>query len=140
MTCTFFGHRDADKNVEQRLREVLVDLITNKGVRKYMVGNNGSFDKTVRRVLKQLKAEYGIEYAVVLYRLPIRKKENEDYSDTVFPEFLNNVPPKYAVLRRNDWLIQRSDYVVTYVLYPFGGAAKFKAIAERRGKTVINLT
>ena len=139
MTCTFFGHRDADGRVEKRLREVLVDLIVNKGIRKYMVGNNGGFDKTVRRVLKQLKSEYDIEYMVVLYRLPLKKKEYEDYSDTVFPEFLNNVPPQYAISRRNDWLIENSDIVVTYVLYPFGGAAKFKAIAEKRGKTVINL-
>ena len=55
MICTFFGHRDVDERVEQRLREVLVDLITNKGIQKYMVGNNSDFDKMVRRVLKQLK-------------------------------------------------------------------------------------
>ena len=139
MICTFFGHRDADERAENKLREVLVDLIVNKGIRKYMVGNNGGFDKTVRRVLKQLKSEYDIEYMVVLYRLPLRKKENEDYSDTVFPEFLRNVPPQYAISRRNDWLIENSDIVVTYVIYPFGGAAKYKDIAEKRGKTVINL-
>ena len=39
---------------------------------------------------------------------------------------------------RNRWMLERSDIVVTYVRSP-GGAAKFKALAERKGKHVIEV-
>ena len=36
-------------------------------------------------------------------------------------------------------MIEKSDYVVTYVHHSFGGAAQFKEIAEKKGKIVINI-
>lgn len=36
-------------------------------------------------------------------------------------------------------MIEQSDYVVTYVNHNFGGAARFKELAERKHKTVINI-
>ncbi len=36
-------------------------------------------------------------------------------------------------------MINQSDYVVTYVWKTWGGASKFKEIAEKKNRTVINL-
>jgi hypothetical protein len=63
----------------------------------------------------------------------------EDYSDTVFPEGLEKIPPRFAISKRNRWMIEHSDYVVTYVRHSFGGAAQFKALAEKKGKKAIEL-
>ena len=49
------------------------------------------------------------------------------------------VYPKFAIDRRNRWMLKRSDVVVVFVNKNYGGAAKFEAIAKRQGKTVINL-
>ena len=69
--CTFFGHRDCPETIKPRLREVLIDLITNKGVDTFYVGNQGRFDVIVRGVLWELKKEYPqIDYAVVLAYMP----------------------------------------------------------------------
>ena len=39
------------------------------------------------------------------------------------------------------WLIEHSDYVITYVTHDLGsGAAQFKALAEKSHKTVIELS
>ena len=36
-TCTFFGHRDCPETIKPKLREVLINLITNHSVeRKYL--------------------------------------------------------------------------------------------------------
>lgn len=51
LTCTFFGHKDTPKEIEPILRSALVDLIENKNVLKFYVGNNGSFDHMVKRGL-----------------------------------------------------------------------------------------
>lgn len=36
-------------------------------------------------------------------------------------------------------MIDKSDYVVVYITHPWGGAAQFKELAEKKGKAVINL-
>ena len=37
------------------------------------------------------------------------------FEDTMFPEGLELVHPRYAIERRNGWMLKRSDYFVTYV-------------------------
>ena len=54
-----------------------------------------------------------------------------------FSDGIETVPRRYAVCYRNRWMIRRSDYVITHVSSPVGsGAAKFKDLAEKQGKTV----
>ncbi|MBQ3084448.1 MAG: hypothetical protein IJC46_03225 [Clostridia bacterium] len=136
--CTFFGHKDTPNKIEPLLRAALIDLIEKQRVSLFYVGNQGSFDRMVRKVLRELKALYPqIDYAVVLAYLPEKPNPQEDYSDTIYP--LEGVPPKFAIDRRNHWMIDHSDFVVSYVWKPWGGAAKFKGIAEKKGLQVLNL-
>lgn len=138
--CTFFGHRDCPETIKPRLREVLVDLIINQEVGTFYVGNQGRFDGIVRGVLRELEKEYPeIHYAVVLAYLPGKKNEYDDFSDTILPEGIETVHPRYAIEWRNRWMLQRADFVVTCIAHPWGGAAKFAEKAKREGKTVINL-
>lgn len=135
--CTFFGHSDTPQEIAPILHLALTKLITQKNVDMFYVGNQGSFDRMVKKELQDLKIKYPhINYAIVLAYLP---KNNTSCTDTVYPEGLETVPPKFAISKRNKWMLERADYVVTYVCYPFGGAAQFKQLAERRGKIVINL-
>lgn len=75
LTCTFFGHRDTPQNIELILRSTLVDLIENKDVLKFYVGNQGGFDYMVKRCLAELKERYPIDYAVVLAYFPGKKQD-----------------------------------------------------------------
>ncbi len=139
MICTFFGHRDAPQDIYNKLEAILIDLIENEQVNTFYVGNQGSFDGMVKKALKKLKAVYPhINYAVVLAYMPT-DPTTEDYSNTIFPEGLERVPPKYAIVKRNQWMLEKADFVVAYVKYSFGGAAKFTALAGKKGKIVINL-
>lgn len=56
--------------------------------------------------------------AVVLERLPPERDEfdTHDYSDTMLPEGIETVHPRFAISWRNKWMIKQSDYVVTYIL------------------------
>ena len=138
--CTFFGHRDCPETIKPYLREVLVDLITNKGVDTFYVGNQGRFDGIVRCVLRELEKEYPeIHYAVVLAYMPGKKNEYEDFSDTILPEGIEAVHPRYAISWRNRWMLQRADYVVTYITHSWGGAAKFAKLAEKQQKKIFHL-
>ena len=140
--CTFFGHHDCPSSIKSKLREVLVNLIENQSVDMFYVGNKGAFDRLVRSVLRELVQEYPrINYAVVLERMPGKQNEDypEDFSDTMLPEGIETVPPRFAIVWRNKWMLSQSDYVVTYVTRSRGGAAQFAEAAMRQGKTVIDL-
>ncbi len=140
--CTFFGHKDTPSSVAVPLCEALVDLIEKQGADTFYVGNHGKFDSMVYKTLKELKEIYPqIKFSVVLAYIPRTKSEYEkiDYADTVYPDGLENVPPKYAIIERNKWMLSRADTVVVYVTHSFGGAGEIKHLAERKGKAVINL-
>ena len=139
MVCTFFGHKDTPKEIEPTLRSTLIDLIENKNVNVFYVGNNGSFDSMVCRQLEDLSQTYPITYSVVLAYLPTEKNKYDNLTNTIYPEGLETVPKRFAISWRNKWMIQQSDIVVTYVTHNFGGAAQFKEMAVRMGKTAFNI-
>ncbi len=136
---TFFGHKDAPKEIEPIIKSTLTYLIENENADVFYVGNNGNFDNMVRRQLKSLSEIYPINYDVVLAYLPRNKNENADMSDTVYPEGLECVPPRFAISWRNKWMLDKSDYVITYVTHSVGGSAKFKEMAIKKNKRVIEI-
>ena len=102
-TCTFFGHRDCPGAIKLRLREALIDLITNHGVDMFYVGHQGRFDAYVHNELKRLKQEYPqTNYAVVLAYMPGKQIKYDDYSDTMLPEGIESVRLRYAISWRNN--------------------------------------
>ena len=139
MVCTFFGHKDTPKEIEPTLRSTLIDLIENKKVNVFYVGNNGNFDTMVRRQLEDLSQTYPVTYSVVLAYLPTEKNKYDNLTNTIYPEGLETVSKRFAISWRNKWMIQQSDIVVTYVTHSFGGAAQFKDVAKRMNKLTIEL-
>ena len=140
-SCTFFGHRECPDSIKPKLKKVMIDLINNHDVDMFYVGNQGQFDTIVRSVLRELKKECPqINYAVVLAYMPGKKTEYDDYSDTMLPEGIESVHPRYAISWRNNWMLRQSDYVVTYITRSWGGAAQYADKARRQKKTVINIS
>ncbi len=138
--CTFFGHREYPAEIKPILRSTLEDLIVNHGVDQFYVGNQGQFDAYFRSTLRELTKKYPhIRYAVVLAYMPGATSEYEDYSDTMLPEGIEAVHPRCAISWRNSWMLQKADFVVTYITHTWGGAYKFAEQARKKGKRVINI-
>ena len=141
--CTFFGHRDCPSSIKPKLREVLIDLIENHAVDMFYVGRQGAFDAMVRSVLKELILEYPhIRYAVVLERIPEKQNESDprDYSDTMLPEGIENVHPRFAISWRNKWMLRQAEYVVAYVVHSVGRSSQFVEMAARQGKRIVRIS
>ncbi len=137
MVSTFFGHRDAPDTLAEELRKVLTVLLESGTIDVFYVGNSGNFDRLVSHILSELSSEYSFECRIVLAYLPEQKRE---YSfETILPEGVENVPRKFAISYRNQWMIQQSDIVVTYVRRNYGGAYKYKELAKKKGKKVIEI-
>lgn len=140
VNCTFFGHRECPPEIAERLEAVLIKLIRDQKVCRFLVGDSGQYDALCRKVLKKLRATHPqIFYFVVLSRLPTGSSPQEDHEVTILPEEIETAPHRFAVEHRNRWLLRQSDIVVCYVKHPFGGAHKFVQLAKKQGKTVINL-
>lgn len=139
--CTFFGHRECPQDLKPLLLPVLEDLILYHGVDMFYVGNQGDFDRQVHFALQYLEKQYPhIRYAVVLAYMPGKKSEYDDGHDTMLPEGIEAVHPRYAISWRNRWMIRNADYVVTWLTHTWGGAARYAKAAERQGKQVISLS
>lgn len=139
--CTFFGHRDTPDEVEPLLRLEIIRLIEQAGVKSFYVGNQGNFDIMARKILKEMVNRYEIEYSVVLAYMPGKKDPfiKKEVQDTIFPTVLENVPRKFAISHRNRWMVEQSDYVITYITHGWGGAAQFRDMAMKKGKVVIDI-
>ena len=139
-SCCFFGHREVTHNIKDKLIAIIEKLITEDGVTEFYVGHQGQFDNMVYSVLKELKAKYPqIRYTVVLAYMPDEYIKDVYGNDTLFPDGLENTPKKFAISKRNDWMIQQSGFAVCYVYKITGGAAKFREKAIKKELQIIDL-
>lgn len=137
MVCTFFGHRDASDSLAEELRKTLIELLETGNVDVFYIGNSGNFDRLVSSVLCELSSEYSFTCQIVLSYLP--EQEREYNFDTILPEGIEDVPRRFAISYRNQWMIEHSDMVVAYVKRNYGGAYKYKELAKKKGKKLIEV-
>ena len=142
MRVTFFGHRDAPDRVAAAVEGVLRPLIEKEKADVFYVGNHGHFDRMVQGVLFRLRKEYPhIQAIEVLAYMPEQGDPLPAAAlDTLLPAEVVRGLPRFALLRRNDWMLRESDTVVCYVTHDFGGAAGMKRKALAKGKRVIELS
>lgn len=136
--CTFFGHRDCSSSIKGKLHKEIERLICNHGVETFYIGTQGNFDRIAYAALVELKERYrNIKVYRVLAYMP--KQSEADSADTIVPEGIENAHPRYAIIHRNYWMIDHSDYVIAYVTHTFGGAYQAAERAKRKKITVISV-
>lgn len=142
MIITFCGHRNVflSPEEEQTLQKILLDILSSSPDAVFYLGGYGRFDEICDHALKTLQKDYPLlkRIFVTPYLEPsyCRQREAEGYDDILYP-FVEKVPPRLAILKRNQWMIDRSDVVVAYVTHPFGGANETLAYAKKRKKRII---
>lgn len=138
-TCTFFGHRDAPPEIQPAINAAINEMIHNHSVRRFYVGNEGYFDAMVQRALLRAQSEFPqLQCLIVLARIPDRAHPSLPL-DTVFPEGFESFPPRFAISRRNRWILDHSDCAITYIRHSWGGAAGFAELARRQQKLLLPL-
>lgn len=146
MIITFCGHSDFlfSDDVKQQLKNILVSEIIKNPTCKFYLGGYGDFDSLCLRTLRELKKEFqDIELIFITPYIDKNYSKLEfakyHYDDVIFPP-LESVPRQFAILKRNEWMVDSADLVIAYVKYSWGGAAKTLEYAKRRKKEIINLT
>lgn len=136
--CTFFGHRDCPDTIYPRLKNCIEDLIVNQGVGCFYVGHQGRFDALVLKALRKLQPTYpSVKYYVVLAYLPLKAMPYST-EETLYPEGLESIPPRFAIAHRNKWMLVHSEYVIT-APSSIGNSRALHKKALRMNKAVINI-
>lgn len=89
-------------------------------------------------MVHDLKKIYPAVESVLVLPYPDRKADSALYDSTVYPP-LENVPKRFAVSKRNRWIVESADILVAFVEHDWGGAAKTLGYAKKKNLRVINL-
>ena len=139
MVCIFFGHGNVSGAIKAPLENAILYLIEIKGVKKFYVGNNGNFDFWAQTVLKNItKTRQDVHYRIVLSHIDEQALCQEQHA-TIFPEGLEKALPKYAISKRNHWLIKNSAWVIAYKTNQISNCHKWVEKAKKAGLEIINL-
>ena len=139
MRCIFFGHRDVQETVRHKIKKTILMLLATKQISCFYVGNNGRFDYWVQMVLRELGREgIDVPYFIVLSHIDERALSQEQ-EHTLFPEELATSLARFAINRRNEWLIRHADMAVAYVMFEASNSQKLLQKAQRKGLSIINL-
>lgn len=110
--------------------------LVREGVNTFYLGGYGGFDMMAAQAVKALKQETKDISSVLVLPYLNGEVNTSLYDATIYPP-LEFVPPRFAISRRNEWMIEQSDIVIAYVMHSWGGAAKTLQFARRKQKRVI---
>ena len=145
MTITFCGHSNFsfDNTVKEKLKELLLQEIRKNPACKFYLGGYGDFDSLCLNILKEIKADFpAIELLFITPYLNDNYSKLEPaklyYDGIIYPP-LENVPRRFCISKRNEWMVDEADLVIAFVKYSWGGAAKTLEYAKRKKVEFFNL-
>ncbi|MBQ7335309.1 MAG: hypothetical protein IJW92_02415 [Clostridia bacterium] len=140
---SFIGHRKiyCIDEIEANIERILRDLLYQKEYVEFYVGRNGDFDILAASAIKRVQKDFWKNCSLILV-LPYHVKD-EQYYNHFYDEICLPVDPKThfkaAIIKRNEWLIDCSNLLITYVEHKSGGAYKTLEYAKQKGVKIINI-
>ncbi len=135
--CAFFGHREIWDDISAPLEQAIRTAIMQYGVTSFWVGGCGQFDACAAGSVRRLKKEFPhIRLYLILAYLPMKKDPYFcAYDSTIYPEGLEFVPKRFAISKRNRWMVENCDLVIACINRSHGGA--YQAYKTAKGKKVV---
>ena len=138
---TFCGHGDLSQKEISYITPYLLctlEVLIQNGAQEFLLGDYGDFDKLCAKTLKALKNKYSHIICVCVTPYMEREYNKNLYDFSEYPP-LEKVPKRLAIIKRNEYMIDKSDVVISYITHTFGGAYTSFKYAKRKHKDVIML-
>ena len=136
MTVTFCGHRQIAQSGElAKWLDLILPSLIEGGAATFYLGGYGAFDSLAAAAVRRQKAVYPHIEAVLVQPYLNREFDVSRYDSATYPP-LEHIPPRFAVAKRNEWMVCASDVIVSGVTRSWGGAAKTLDYARRRQKVI----
>ena len=141
-TCFFIGHRDTPKSVFPTLQTAVEHHITTYGVNNFVVGHYGSFDRLAAKAVLLAKQQH--PHVTLTMLLPYHPAERiinlpEGYNGTLYPEGMEKVPRKFAIVKANQYMIEHTDYIIAYAWHTASNTSNVLQHARSRNIPICNL-
>lgn len=143
MIITFCGHRDFLGNTE--LKERLVNELVIRAKQTEILfcysGGYGGFDRFAAYCVKEAQRQVNnIRNCLIIPYLTqsLQEQYNEYFDEVIYPP-LENIPARYAIIRRNEWMVDQADLLIAYVKHGWGGAAKTFQYAKKKNVLIYEL-
>ncbi|MBR1975420.1 MAG: hypothetical protein IKA20_06175 [Clostridia bacterium] len=141
-SCSFFGHRQYGyQEYRERIKAIIVELIEKYKVTQFYSGGRGAFDGICSDIVGELRATYPHVKNTLVYSYMPKKDEYglpKKYTDSVYL-LEDRVPPRLAILKTNEKMVDKADFILSGVRYSWGGAATAQAYALQKKKKVITI-
>lgn len=111
--------------------------IVEYGVKEFIVGHYGGFDRLAALAVKEAKRLYPEVKLTLL--LPYHPAERpiptpDGFDSTFYPPGMESVPRKIAIARVNRYVVDHVDYLIAYAWHPASNARELVEYAKRREK------
>jgi len=146
MNICLIGHAFVPNQpmIKEKVKEQLKEVFSSSSDITCYLGGRGDFDNLSAIVCKELKREFPfIERVYVTpYLTPNEQSKinllikSDLYDSSLYPP-IENTPLRFAISKRNEWMIINSDIVIAFVNHSWGGAYNSLKIAKRKKKTII---
>ena len=146
MIITFLGHSSfrGSKEYEQRIIDFLEEKIDDQPAEIYL-GGYGGFDDFAYECCKIFKEKHPsvslifvTPYLTVEYQKNHLNYQKTRYDAILYPD-IEDKPPRFAIIYRNRFMVERADYIISYVNHDWGGAYTAYKYAKKIGKRILNL-
>lgn len=146
MIITFCGHGDFIKTekIENTLIELLKFFAKGRETIDCYCGGYGRFNGFAAECVRKAKKDFeNIRNCLIIPYISLSFQEkikylNDYYDEIIYPP-LKNIPAKYAIIKRNEWMVDKADLLIAYVKHSWGGAAKTLEYAKRKNTTIFQL-
>ena len=136
-SCFFIGHREADERLLPRLELTINRLIVEENVCYFYVGGFGGFDRIAATAVKKAKQQHpDITLMLVLPYHPAERpiETPNGFDGTYYPDGLENVPKRYAIVRANRRMVETCDWLIGYVKHGASNSRNLLEYAQRRAR------
>ena len=69
----------------------------------------------------------------------IKEMQENGFCDTSIYPPIERVPLRFAISKRNEWMMENADLIIAYITHSYGGAYKSLRVAKRKKKKIINI-
>ena len=142
MVVAFCGHSEYKGSMEDEVKILhLLKQKVGKCSVDFFLGGYGGFDQFAYRCVKKFQKEYGNAKLILItpYLNAPRADDCKKLFDLIIYPELEKIPPKYAIVYRNRWMVEQADLIISYIMNQYGGAYTMYQYAKRKNKEIYNI-
>ena len=112
---------------------------------EFFLGEYGDFDHFAYECAKKYQRTHpNAKLVKITPYIPARLKHDSIYQDNnrfdmiLYPD-LETVPPRFAIVHRNRWIVKQADMIISYITHRYGGAYTMYRYAKGMKKEIFNI-